>query len=138
VGVCALAAGSAGLSRIVGIDYDESGIQAARQNAKEHKLKMEFVAQPATKGLRQALRQIDPAGAILIVDPPRTGLDKTVVELITRYRPSEIVYVSCAADTMARDVRGLTAAGYRVVSSQLFDMFPRTAYFESLTRLAVE
>jgi len=136
VGVFALAAGTAGLSRIIGIDYDETGIQAARRNADDHKLKgTEFVAQPAAKGLKQALRRVDPAGTLLIVDPPRTGLEKQTVETITRAKPAEMVYVSCAADTMARDVSLLAAAGYRVVSSQLFDMFPRTPYFESITRL---
>ena len=110
--------------------------QAARQNARDHKLTgMEFVTQPATKGLKQALRQVDPAHTLLIVDPPRAGLEKPVVELIARSRPSEIVYVSCAADTMARDVRWLAEAGYQVASSQLFDMFPRTPCFESVTRL---
>ena len=138
VGVFALAAGMAGVPRIIGIDQDEKGIQAARQNAAEHKLNsVEFVALPATKGLKQTLRRVDPAGMLLIVDPPRLGLEKAAVELIARNRPSEIAYVSCAADTMARDVSLLAKAGYRVVSSRLFDMFPRTPHFESLTQLTI-
>ena len=135
-GVFALAAGRAGVPRVIGIDSDEAAIQAARQNARDHKLKnVEFVAQPASKGLKQVFRRVDPAGVLLIVDPPRAGLEKPGIEAIGRSRPPEIVYVSCAADTMVRDIALLAAAGYRVVSSQLFDMFPRTPYFESLTRL---
>jgi len=136
VGVFALAAGATGLSKVIGIDYDEAGIQAARRNADDRKLKgMEFVAQPAAKGLKQTLRRVDPAGTSLIVDPPRTGLEKQTVETIARAKPAEIVYVSCAADTLSRDVALLKASGYGVVSSQLFDMFPRTPHFETITRL---
>jgi tRNA/tmRNA/rRNA uracil-C5-methylase (TrmA/RlmC/RlmD family) len=136
VGVFALAAGAAGLPRVIGIDRDDAGIQAARWNADDRKLKgMEFMAQPAAKGLKQTLRRVDPAGTLLIVDPPRTGLEKQTVETIARAKPAEIVYVSCAADTLSRDVALLKASGYGVVSSQLFDMFPRTPHFETITRL---
>jgi tRNA/tmRNA/rRNA uracil-C5-methylase (TrmA/RlmC/RlmD family) len=85
--------------------------------------------------LKQTLRRVDPAGTSLIVDPPRTGLEKQTVETIARAKPAEIVYVSCAADTLSRDVALLKASGYGVVSSQLFDMFPRTPHFETITRL---
>jgi 23S rRNA (uracil1939-C5)-methyltransferase len=59
-----------------------------------------------------------------------------MLSALVRRKPAGIVYVSCAADTLARDLAHLCAAGYRVLETRLYDMFPRTAFFESVTRLA--
>ena len=66
---------------------------------------------------------------------PRTGLDRAVIDLIAANRPAQILYVSCAPDTLARDLVLLRDSGYRVETARLFDMFPRTPYFESMTKL---
>jgi 23S rRNA (uracil1939-C5)-methyltransferase len=58
-----------------------------------------------------------------------------MVRDILTQRPARILYISCAPDTMARDVAWLKEDGYQVHSAQLFDMFPRTAHFESLAEL---
>ena len=75
------------------------------------------------------------AGTMLIVDPPRTGLTQSLIEKIGSRRFPHLLYVSCAADTLARDLKLLTKCGYDVVRSRLVDMFPRTPYFESVTHL---
>ncbi len=59
----------------------------------------------------------------------------TGVSLIAESDLPFLVYISCAADTLARDIKQLGQSGFRIASTQLFDMFPRTPFFESVTVL---
>ena len=70
--------------------------------------------------------------ATVIVDPPRTGLSKPVLQSIVRAAPPRLVYVSCDPATLARDSRGLLDGGYEIADTTLFDMFPNTAHIESV------
>lgn len=135
VGVFALAAASLGIPRVIGMDLDGPGIKAAAFNARKLGLSsIEWITAPAEKGMIK-LKLDQPEQTTLIVDPPRTGMGRLMVRDILTQRPSRILYISCAPDTMARDVAWLKEGGYQVQSAQLFDMFPRTAHFESLTEL---
>lgn len=75
------------------------------------------------------------SGDVLLVDPPRMGLDPAVREAIAAKGPSRVVYVSCDPATLARDLRELGAAGYRIASLRAFDLFPQTPHVESVVRL---
>ena len=135
-GLLALAAAACGVGRIVGVDSDKAAIQAARQNAADRGLAgVEFVSAPAGSGLRRIAARADLAASTVLVDPPRRGLDPETLEALARVKPLRILYVSCAADTLSRDVRLLAEAGYAMTETGLLDMFPRTPYFESLTYL---
>lgn len=70
----------------------------------------------------------------VIVDPPRSGLDKKTVSNILTMKPGEIIYVSCNSTTLARDLR-LLEASYKIESIKLFDMFPNTHHVESVVKL---
>lgn len=70
----------------------------------------------------------------IIVDPPRTGLDKALLDTILQYRPEKMVYVSCNVSTLARDLVRLTQA-YDVVYIQSVNMFPHTARTEAVVKL---
>jgi tRNA/tmRNA/rRNA uracil-C5-methylase (TrmA/RlmC/RlmD family) len=136
VGVFALAAARAGAPAVEGLDADERAVEAAGRNAAERRVSgVAFRAAPVERGLAAALRRGPADGTSLILDPPRTGLPADVVGVIGRERPAEVIYVSCAADTLARDLGRLGQAGYATESVQLLDMFPRTALFESVARL---
>ena len=136
VGVFALAAGLAGSGKVFGVDSDKEAIRAAESNAQDRGLTgVKFLAAVAEKGLKNILGSGTQGGTTLIVDPPRMGLEKSVVELINKARPGDVLYVSCAPDTLARDIALMKAGGYHAVSSRLLDMFPRTPYFESVTHL---
>ncbi len=69
---------------------------------------------------------------VVIVDPPRAGLDRRVLDAILHQAPNQLVYVSCDPATFARDVKRLIAGGYRLVSATPFDLFPQTAHIESV------
>ncbi|MBA4387270.1 MAG: hypothetical protein C0404_04770 [Verrucomicrobia bacterium] len=136
VGIFAFAAARVGVPIVKGIDVDPHGILAARTNAETLGLKnVEFSTLSAVKAIKQTLRSIDPASTTLLIDPPRRGLEKTVVQAITAFKPANVIYISCAPDTLSRDIAFLTAGGYELKSTRIFDMFPRTPYFESLSWL---
>lgn len=137
VGVFALAAASLGVPHVIGMDLDGPGIKAAAFNARKLGFpNIEWIAAKAETGMIH-LRLAVPQQTTLIVDPPRTGMGRKMVGDILTQRPARILYISCAPDTMSRDVAWLKEGGYQVHSSQLFDMFPRTAHFESLTELTL-
>ena len=136
VGTFALAAAKAGTKAVLGIDTDKRAIKAARRNGQALGFApVVFRHGCAEDLLEEALGRVDCRGTAAILDPPRAGLAKQVVEILGRKKPGDLIYVSCAADTMARDVKLLTGHGYRLIDTGLVDMFPRTAYFESITHL---
>jgi len=70
---------------------------------------------------------------IVLVDPPRAGLDKTVVDGILKLSPSLIAYVSCDPSTLARDAARLINGGYTLKQVTPFDLFPQTYHIESIS-----
>jgi 23S rRNA (uracil1939-C5)-methyltransferase len=70
---------------------------------------------------------------IVLVDPPRAGLDKSVVDGILQLSPRLIAYVSCDPSTLARDAARLINGGYRLKDVTPFDLFPQTFHIESIS-----
>jgi 23S rRNA (uracil1939-C5)-methyltransferase len=74
----------------------------------------------------------------LLLDPPRIGLDEKLRAAIALAGPPRVVYVSCDPATLARDVRELMAAGYRLEHVRALDLFPQTPHVEVVIRLERE
>ncbi|MQA90911.1 MAG: TRAM domain-containing protein [Gemmatimonas sp.] len=72
---------------------------------------------------------------LLILNPPRSGLDSDVVDTILREPPASVLYVSCDPATLARDLKRM-AERYRPASVRCFDLFPQTAHVETVVLLA--
>jgi len=70
---------------------------------------------------------------IVLVDPPRAGMDKAAVEGILKLRPSLVAYVSCDPSTLARDATRLIIGGYNLNEVTPFDLFPQTYHIESIS-----
>lgn len=135
-GLFALAAAAAGVPSAAGVDNDGGAIRAARHNARKLSAGgIHFEKQDAAAGLRQLAQAHPGADALIMLDPPRTGLERNVIAALAELRPNRIIYSSCAADTLARDLARLAQAGYRLESLQIFDMFPRTMHCECLACL---
>jgi len=82
------------------------------------------------------LAKLERAPDFMLVDPPRTGLGKTVVRRLGELKPAQLAIVSCDPATLARDLAGLVAAGYRLEQLTLVDLFPQTFHLETVARLA--
>ncbi len=136
VGVFALAAAKAGVPRVLGVESGHAAVAAARRNAARLGLNAEFACLTASEGLASALEELRGQNPLVVLDPPREGLDGEVRRVLVRSRPSAIAYVSCAPDTLSRDLQQLTReGGYQLESAKIFDMFPRTAHFETVAVL---
>ncbi|MEX5381795.1 23S rRNA (uracil(747)-C(5))-methyltransferase RlmC [Cronobacter muytjensii] len=70
---------------------------------------------------------------LVLVNPPRRGIGEALCDYLSRMSPKYLIYSSCNAQTMAKDIKQLP--GYRIARVQLFDMFPHTAHYEVLTLL---
>jgi 23S rRNA (uracil-5-)-methyltransferase RumA len=72
---------------------------------------------------------------VVVVDPPRQGLERAVLDGIVGVRPRRIVYVSCDPSTLARDLKAFARHGYQIQQVRPFDLFPQTYHIESITLL---
>jgi 23S rRNA (uracil1939-C5)-methyltransferase len=81
------------------------------------------------------LAELDGAPDFVLLDPPRAGLGKAVVARLSELKPPSITIVACDPATMARDLAGLVAAGYRIERMTLVDLFPQTYHMETVVRL---
>ena len=74
---------------------------------------------------------------LVVMDPPRAGVDAASMKLLLTLRPKRLHYVSCSPPTLARDLGFLLKYGYQLASLELFDCFPQTYHIESLARLSL-
>ena len=70
----------------------------------------------------------------MLVDPPRVGLESSVLALLVEMKARTLVYVSFDPATLARDARALAESGYRLVSATPVDLFPQTYNVETVAR----
>lgn len=122
-------------SKVIGIEYSKESIEAAKENAKINHIKnAEFLQGDVSKLLPKLLNEtsID----CLVVDPPRTGLGKELIEQIISAKIKRMIYVSCNVSTLAKDLNLLSEI-YQVNSITPIDMFPGTAHIESVCQLSL-
>ncbi len=123
-------------AKVYGIEIVPQAVADAKANAAKNGLEnAEFYCADCADGFAQIAEQ---AGKIdvLIVDPPRKGLDQKVIEDIARYTPGRVVYVSCDPATLARDLALFQQKGYAPRFIQPVDMFPQTTHVETVVYLS--
>ena len=121
--------------KVIGVEVVEQAIVDAKENALRNGIdNAEFFCGDAGK----AALELEAKGIIpdvIVVDPPRKGLNADTIEALHRMQPRRIVYVSCDPATLARDVALLKERGYKLTSAQAADLFPRCSHVESIVCL---
>lgn len=85
-----------------------------------------------------AARQHERPGATVLLDPPRSGAGREIVEAIVAAWPAQIVYVACDPVALARDLGTFAAHGWQAVTLDAFDLFPNTHHLEAVARIVRE
>jgi len=129
-------AGAAG--KVIGVEVIPQAVEDARDNARRNSIEnAEFFCGDAG----QAALELEKNGVhpdVVVVDPPRKGLNADTIEALHRMSPRRIVYVSCDPATLARDVALLKARGYSLKNAMAADLFPRCSHVESVVTLVRE
>ena len=136
VGTITLAmAGAAG--KVIGVEVIPQAVEDARDNALRNGIEnAEFFCGDAGQAALELERQgVRPD--VVVVDPPRKGLNADTIEALHRMSPRRIVYVSCDPATLARDVALLKPHGYTLQTVTAADLFPRCAHVETVCLLVL-
>ena len=121
--------------QVIGIEYVEDSIAAARQNAVTNRIdNTQFFAGDMAKVLTPDFVAAHGRPDVVVTDPPRAGMHEKVVEQLLAMQPRRIIYVSCNPATQARDI-SLLAGKYQVGRIQPVDMFPHTQHVENVAEL---
>ncbi|CAG9354676.1 23S rRNA (uracil(1939)-C(5))-methyltransferase RlmD [Clostridium perfringens] len=121
--------------KVYGVEIIPQAIDNAWINAKENKVEnVEFFVGESEVVIPDLINKGVKAD-VVVVDPPRKGCDKKLLDAITNIDAKKIVYVSCDPSTLGRDLKVLEENGYKTLEVQPVDMFPNTAHIENVALL---
>ncbi len=110
--------------RVIGVENSKRSVELAKRSFK----KAEFLRMPVEKFNF-------PEADTIIIDPPRSGIPRNVIQKIIEIKPGKIINISCSTATLARDLSYFVDNGYKIEEMFLIDMFPHTAHMETMTLL---
>ncbi|NOT47300.1 MAG: class I SAM-dependent RNA methyltransferase [Acidobacteria bacterium] len=120
-------------AHVTGVEGNEASVKFAERNARNAELdNLKFFNDGVAEFL--SAREIGETDLVLL-DPPRSGTEKSVIEAIIKLRPINISYVSCDPAILARDLRIFLDGGYRIEMITALDLFPQTHHVETVVRL---
>ena len=126
---------AAGARQVWGIDDNETAIVTAKQNARRNGVgNCRFFTGDAAALIQELGGQLGSLD-LIVVNPPRKGLQAAALTALLELQAPKLVYVSCEPSSLARDLEKLVQGGYRIQSVQPFDMFPQTAEVETVVEL---
>jgi 23S rRNA (uracil1939-C5)-methyltransferase len=124
---------------VTAVEENPESVETGRANARLNRIppaRITWVRDAVEQFLRR--RGVDRPD-IVLMDPPRQGCGPTVLDGVFRdIRPRLAIYVSCAPDALARDLKTIREAGYRITRAQPVDMFPHTTHIETVVTLSVD
>ncbi|MBI6020801.1 23S rRNA (uracil(1939)-C(5))-methyltransferase RlmD [Clostridium perfringens] len=121
--------------KVYGVEIIPQAIDNAWINAKENKVEnVEFLVGESEVVIPDLINNGVKAD-VVVVDPPRKGCDKKLLDAITNIDAKKIVYVSCDPSTLGRDLAILEENGYKTLEVQPVDMFPNTSHVENVAKL---
>ena len=121
---------------VTGIENIKPAVEDAARNAERNGAgNADFICADAAEALPELIEK-GTRPDVIVIDPPRKGCDKAVLNAITGSAVQRVIYVSCDPATLARDVRILVDGGYSIQKVQPIDMFPQTAHVETVCLLS--
>ncbi|HUH45302.1 MAG TPA: 23S rRNA (uracil(1939)-C(5))-methyltransferase RlmD [Treponemataceae bacterium] len=118
--------------KIIGVESVKEAVENAKANAKRNSIpNAQFIHSRAEHALEKITEPID----LLIVDPPRAGLEEKLIKEIIKKNPKKIIYVSCNPASFSRDIKRLrekSSENYSLTKLQAIDMFPHTTHVETV------
>ena len=123
--------------KLCGVEIIDAAVRNAKVNSKLNGRTTEntlFVCGDASLGVEKCREKFGNPETI-IVDPPRKGLDREVIETVVSAKPKNILYISCDPATLARDCGIFAEKGYFTSEATPFDLFPRTGHVETVVLL---
>lgn len=124
-----------GAAEIRGMDIIPESIEDAKKNAARNGIShAKYVTGKAEEWLPKWVKE-GWRPDVIIVDPPRTGLDEQLIKTILKVKPKKVVYVSCNPSTLAKDINVLSSK-YKVEMIQPVDMFPQTSHVECVVLMS--
>lgn len=130
VGAFGLRLAKLGARDVLVVEDNASSCRDAEHNAIENKLP-QIKVQRASFTKAVLPKNVD----VMVVDPPRSGLQRVGVDKVLAAQPKLLIYVACSAEPMAMDLKTLTANGYELTALRLCDLFPHTDHVELVARL---
>ena len=135
VGTITLAMAAAA-GKVIGVEVVPQAVEDAKANALRNGItNAEFICGDAGSAALELERRGIKAD-VVVVDPPRKGLNADAIEALSRFAPKRIVYVSCDPATLARDVALLKEKGFMLKTATAADLFPRCAHVETIVCLS--
>lgn len=119
--------------KVVGVEIVGEAVEAARENAELNNLgNCRFIAGDVLK----VVDEIEEKPGLIVLDPPRDGINPKALKKIIGFNVPKMVYVSCKPTSLVRDLEVLQGAGYRLVKACAVDMFPQTTGIETIVLLS--
>jgi 23S rRNA (uracil1939-C5)-methyltransferase len=124
--------------KVYGIEIVKQAIEDAKINANLNNIdNVEFICGDVEDAFDELIKKEKVKPDVIIVDPPRRGLDEKTIENIMKLKTGRVVYISCNPATMVRDLKMMEEM-YEVVEVQPVDMFPFTSHTESISVLKLK
>lgn len=121
--------------KVYGVEVVPQAIEDAKKNAAQNNVKnVEFLAGKSEDVIPTLIEKGIKAD-VVVVDPPRKGCERSLLESIAKMQPDRIVYVSCDVATLARDLGILNQLNYKTAEIQPVDMFPQTSHVECVVKI---
>lgn len=133
LGICA----ARHAKQVVGVEISPEAILDARTNAALNGMENVTFLAGAVHDILKAIETEKryPKPDVVMVDPPRAGLDPVSIEHLVKFSPKKILYISCNPTTQAENIAELAQKGYRVTAMQPVDQFPHTVHIENIAVL---
>ncbi|MBS5945052.1 MAG: 23S rRNA (uracil(1939)-C(5))-methyltransferase RlmD, partial [Peptoniphilus harei] len=119
--------------KVYGIEIVEEAVKAARENAKLNGIdNVEFIAEDVLK----VLDDLDKNPDLIVLDPPREGINPKAIDKIIDFAPEKFLYISCNPVTLVRDLGVFGDRGYNIEEIEIVDQFPKTSHVETVVLMS--